>query len=79
MITEIYPVYIEEQLKRLDEMIAEIYEEELPKENSAKIMNYEDLERIKRIIYERTKPLVDEKIRLITNNPAKYIVRKEVD
>lgn len=74
MIITKYPEHIEAQLKRLDELIAKIYEDELPKEVNAEFVNVRNIERIKRNIYERTKPLVDEKVRLINSSVPTYIV-----
>ena len=74
MIITKYPEHIEAQLRIIDELIAKIYEDELPKESNAEFMDIRDLERIKRNIYERTKPLLDEKVRLITNSVPTYII-----
>lgn len=69
MITVKYPEWVEAQLKILDERIEEIYRQ------------YADLKfkpqeamRIKRNLYEQTKPFVDEKVRLISNCCPKYMV-----
>ena len=75
MIETVYPKHIQAQLDLLDEKIAEIYKEELPKENTATIMNITEIERKKKILYERTRPLLDEKVRLIQNSVPKYIIR----
>lgn len=75
MIEVVYPEYVQVQLDLLDEKIAKIYEEELPKENTAKFMNYTNIQRIKRNLYERTRPLIDEKARLIEGCCPTYIVR----
>ena len=74
MIITKYPEHIEAQLKILDEEIARIYEEEYPKEAKAEFTDIRNIERIKRNIYERTKPLLDEKVRLITNSVPTYII-----
>lgn len=74
MIITKYPEHIEAQLKRLDELIVKIYEDELPKEVNAEFADVRSIERIKRTIYERTKPLVDEKVRLISSSVPTYIV-----
>ena len=64
-----YPEWVEAQLKILDERIEEIYK------------SYADLKfrpdeamRIKKNLYEQTKPFVDEKVRLITNCHPTYKV-----
>ena len=75
MIEVVYPENVQVQLDLLDEKIAKIYEEELPKEDTAEFMNYTNIQRIKRNLYERTRPLLDEKARLIQNCCPKYIVR----
>ena len=72
MIEVVYPEYVQVQLDLLDEKIAKIYEEVLPKETE---WNGGDIQRIKRNLYERTKPLLDEKVRLIEGCCPKYIVR----
>lgn len=74
MIITKYPEHIESQLRIIDESITKIYEDELPKEPNAEFMDIRNLERIKRNIYERTKPLLDEKVRLITNSVPIYII-----
>ena len=74
MIIAKYPEHIEAQLKILDELIAKIYEDELPKEVNAEFADVRNIERIKRNIYERTKPFVDEKVRLINSSVPTYIV-----
>lgn len=74
MIITKYPEHIEAQLKRLDEEIARIYEEELLKKDKAEFMDMRNIERIKRNLYERTKPLLDEKVRLITNSVPTYTI-----
>ena len=68
-----YPEWIEAQLKIIDERIEEIYQE------------YEDLKvkpdeamKIKKNLYERTKPFVDEKVRLISNCCPTYIVNGKI-
>jgi hypothetical protein len=69
MITVKYPEWIEAQLKILDERIEEIYRE------YAEIkVRPDEAMRIKKNLYERTKPFVDEKVRLITNCCPTYIV-----
>ena len=77
MIETIYPEHIQAQLDILDKKIAKMYEKELPKEKDGKFLNYAERERIKRNLYERTKPLLDEKVRLIQNSCPKYIIHKE--
>ena len=74
MIITKYPEHIEAQLKRLDEEIARIYEEELLKKDKAEFTDMRNIERIKRNLYERVKPLLDEKVRLITNSVPTYII-----
>ena len=64
-----YPEWVEAQLKILDERIEEIYRE------YAKIkVRPDEAMRIKKNLYERTKPFVDEKVRLIANSYPTYIV-----
>ena len=76
MIITKYPEHIEAQLRIIDEQISKIYKDELPKEPKAEFMDIRNLERIKRNIYERIKPLLDEKVRLITNSVPTYIIDK---
>lgn len=75
MIITKYPEHIEARLKQIDEQIANIYEQELPKEPTAEFVDVRNIERIKRNLYERTKPLLDEKVRLIANSYPTYIVK----
>ena len=64
-----YPEWVEVQLKILDERIEEIYRE------YAKLkVRPEEAMKIKKNLYERTKPFVDEKVRLIANCCPTYIV-----
>lgn len=69
MVVVKYPEWVEAQLKILDERIEEIYRE------YAEIkVRPDEAMRIKKNLYERTKPFVDEKVRLIANCCPKYIV-----
>lgn len=76
MIITKYSEEVEKRLQELDKQIAKVYEEETPK-NTATEMTYENIQRAKRIIYERTKPLIDEKVRLISNDCPTYIVKQD--
>lgn len=69
MIITKYPDYVEAQLQMLDERIEEIY-----KEYSTMNVRPSEAYRIKNNLYERIRPLLDEKVRLITNCNPKYIV-----
>ena len=69
MIRTKYPEWVEAQLKILDERIEEIYQEY----SEIKVRPDEAM-RIKKNLYERTKPFVDEKVRLITNSCPTYTV-----
>lgn len=69
MIIAKYPDWVEAQLKILDERIEEIYRDYA----ELKVRPDEAL-RIKKNLYERTKPFVDEKVRLIANSCPTYIV-----
>lgn len=69
MIIVKYPEWVEAQLKILDERIEEMYREY----EGIKVRPDEAM-RIKKNMYERTKPFVDEKVRLITNCNPKYMV-----
>lgn len=69
MIVVKYPDWVEAQLKILDERINEIYQSYTDKK-----FRPDDAMRIKRNLYELTKPFVDEKVRLITNCCPTYIV-----
>lgn len=69
MIITKYPEWVEAQLKIIDERIEEIYNEY----SKIKVRPDEAM-RIKKNLYERTKPFVDEKVRLIANNYPTYIV-----
>lgn len=69
MVTVKYPEWVEVQLKILDERIEEIYRE------YAEIkVRPDEAMRIKKNLYERTKPFVDEKVRLIANCCPTYMV-----
>ena len=69
MITVKYPEWVEAQLKILDERIEEIYRE------YAEIkVRPDEAMRIKKNLYEKIKPFVDEKVRLIDNSHPTYIV-----
>ena len=64
-----YPEWVEAQLKMLDEKIEKIYRE------YAEIkVRPDEAMRIKKNLYELTKPFVDEKVRLIANSCPTYIV-----
>lgn len=69
MIVVKYPEWVEAQLKIIDEKIEEIY-----KEYGELKVRPDEAMRIKRNLYERTKPFVDEKIRLISNCCPTYVV-----
>ena len=77
MIITKYSDEVEKRLQELDKQIAKVYEEETPK-NTATDMTYENVKRAKRIIYERTKPLIDEKVRIIQNSCPTYIVKQDL-
>lgn len=66
-----YPEWVEAQLKILDERIEEIYQE-----YSELKVRPDEAMRIKKNLYERTKPFVDEKVRLIANCCPNYIVKE---
>ena len=76
MIRVEYPEHIQAQLDQLDEKIAEIYAEELPKKDGVLFCNVQERERKKRQLYERIRPLIDEKVRLIQNSYQKYIFER---
>ena len=69
MIIAKYPDWVEAQLKILDERIEEIY-----RDYAELKVRPEEAMRIKKNLYERTKPFVDEKVRLIANSCPTYIV-----
>lgn len=69
MVTVKYPEWVEAQLKILDERIEEIY-----REYAELKVRPDEAMRIKKNLYERTKPFVDEKVRLITNCCPTYMV-----
>ena len=69
MIVVKYPEWVEAQLKILDERIEEIY-----KQYAELKVRPDEAMRIKRNLYEQTKPFVDEKVRLIANSCPTYIV-----
>ena len=73
MITVKYPEHIEAQLKIIDERIAEIYQTCMSEK-----MRPDDAMRLKRNLYEMTKPFVDEKVRLIQNCCPTYIVNGDI-
>ena len=69
MIVTKYPDWVEAQLKILDERIESIYKayEEIK-------VRPDEAMRIKKNLYERIQPFVDEKVRLIANSCPTYIV-----
>lgn len=73
MITK-YPVWVEDQLKILDERIENIY-----REFGEMKVKPDEAMRLKRDLYERIKPFVDEKVRLISNSTPTYIFNKEYE
>ena len=74
MVVVKYPEWVEAQLKVLDEKIKEIYQR-----YSNLNVKPDEAMRIKKNLYELTKPLVEEKIRLITNCCPTYIVNLDFD
>lgn len=76
MIITKYPDWVEAQLKIIDEAIEEIYEQTYQIYENKKIPP-DEVMRIKRNLYESTKPYVDEKVRLIQNSVPTYIVNGE--
>lgn len=72
MIETKYPDWVEAQLKILDERIEEIY-----RIYENKKFPPDEAMRIKRNLYELTKPYIDEKVRLIQNSVPTYIVNGE--
>ena len=71
MIITKYPEWVEAQLKILDERIEEIYREYMDVE-----VRPDDAMRIKQNLAEAIKPLMDEKVRLITNSYPTYIIKQ---
>lgn len=69
MIITKYPEWVEAQLKILDERIADIY-----REYAELKVRPDEAMRIKRNLYERIKPFMDEKVRLVANCYPTYIV-----
>ena len=41
------------------------------------LTNYKEMQRLQRNLYERTKPLVDEKVRLIMNSCPTYTISQD--
>lgn len=72
MITTVYPDYVQAQLDQIDEKIRKIYEEV----SQERIINIAEQQRIKRNLYERIRPLIDEKCRLIENCCPKYVIER---
>lgn len=70
MIVVKYPDWVEAQLKILDERIEEIYRAYAEIE----VRRPDEAMRIKKNLYERIKPFVDEKVRLTTNCCPTYMV-----
>lgn len=77
MIITKYPEAIELQLKLIDKAINTIYGMYIPSERDIKSLAYEDLIKLKKDIYDHTKPLLDEKVRLVETSFPTYIVKKE--
>lgn len=71
MIITKYPEWVEAQLKIIDERIEEIYREYMNVK-----FKPDDAMRIKQNLAESIKPLVDEKVRLISNSCPTYILDK---
>ena len=77
MIVVKYPEWVEAQLKILDELIAETYQE-YQEGYAGQNVRPDEAMRIKRNLYERIRPLLDEKVRLISNcNPTYMVNGKE--
>ena len=70
MIIAKYPDWVEDQLKILDERIADIY-----REFGDMKVRPDEVIRLKQNLYEAIKPYVDEKIRLISNSMPTYIFK----
>ena len=68
MIITKYPDWVEAQLKILDERIEEIYQR-----YEGQKFRPDEAMRIKKNLYEQTKPFVDEKVRLIANSCPTFI------
>lgn len=73
MIQTIYPEPIQAQLDLIDEKIEKIYAESYPESDA--IPNVYEANRIKKNLYEKTRPLLDEKVRLIANSCPKYVIK----
>lgn len=76
MIETVYPEYVQVWLNILDKLISKIYENELS-EFAKNVKTYNDVLRLKHNMYERIRPLVDEKCQLVQNCCPTYVVRKE--
>lgn len=72
MVKTKYPEWVEKRLFVIDKEIVRIYKEE-SLENITSV-TYEDVQYAKMRIYERTKPFIDEKVKLITDSVPTYIV-----
>ena len=79
MIKTVYPEWVQKQLDIIDKNIERIYNEVLPLSNDCLILNVQEADRIRRCLFERTKPYVDEKVRLIQNCVPKYVVPTEIE
>lgn len=75
MIQVKYPDWVEKRLQEIDKEIARIYKEE--QLNPSASITYEDVQIAKMRIYERTKPLMDAKCKLIQESVPTYIVTLE--
>ena len=75
MIQTVYPEYIQVQLDQIDEHIEQIYSEVLKEcENKTGVEDVKEVQRIRRCLYERIRPYLDEKVRLVQSCCPKYVV-----
>ncbi len=81
MIQVKYPDWVEAQIQLIDEQIERMYKEaeEYIHQNPDLLgfTNYKEMQRVQRNLYERTRPLVDEKVRLIMNSHPTYTISQD--
>ena len=79
MIQTKYPDWVEAQIQIIDEQIERMYKEADDYINLRPdvFTDYKEMQRLHRNLHERTKPLVDEKVRLIMNSCPTYTISQD--
>ena len=79
MIQTKYPDWVEAQIQLIDEQIERMYKEtnDYIHQSPDGFTNYKEMQRLQRNLYERTRPLVDEKVRLMMNSCPTYTISQD--